>query len=61
MIALPAAGVALLAAIFDGEWGWLLWFFIVFIGGAMIFVIGASLKRHAYKLAERDGIKASDY
>ena len=33
---------------------------VVFPGGAVVFCVGASLKRHAYSLAERDGISSAE-
>ena len=57
MLAVPGTGAALLAGLFGFGWGWLVVAAVTFVAGAVVFVIGSSLKRHAYDIAEReDGI-----
>ncbi len=56
-----AVGLALVGSLFGAGGGWLLWSVIAFVGGAVVFVIGSALKGYSYRLAERDGIKVSDY
>jgi hypothetical protein len=54
MLAVPGAGVSLLAGLLGFGWHWLLSAVVVIVVGAVVFVVGGSLKRHAYTLAERD-------
>jgi hypothetical protein len=60
MLAVPGAGVALLAGLLGFGWHWLLSTVVVFVVGAVVFVVGGSLKGHAYTLAERDGISSAE-
>lgn len=53
-IAGSVAGVA--AGLVGFGWGWLVAAAVTFVVGAVVFVVGSFLKRHAYVLAERDGI-----
>jgi hypothetical protein len=56
LLALSGVPVALLLAILDHGWHWLIMALTTFIGGGAIFVLGNFLKNHAYALGERDGI-----
>lgn len=56
-LAVPGAGVALLAGLLGWGWYWLVADVAVFVLGAVVFVLGSSLKGHSYRLAERDGIE----
>jgi hypothetical protein len=56
MLAVPGSGVALLAGFLGFGWWWLAGTATTFVVGALVSVAGASLKEHAYALAERDGI-----
>ena len=58
MTAIAGAGVGILLGVIGRGWGWLLASAIVFVLGTLVFFLGGSLKRHAYQLAERDGISA---
>jgi hypothetical protein len=62
MLALPSAAICLLAVAMELEWGWpCFWLSLgAFPVGVVVWFIGASLKGHAYRLAERDGISAAD-
>ncbi|OWK35783.1 hypothetical protein [Fimbriiglobus ruber] len=60
MFAIPGAGFAFVAGLSGFGWHWLLLSAIAFGGGAVVFVVGSSLKGHAYRLAERDGILSSE-
>ena len=59
---LAVAGVpaALVAVLMGFGWRGLVVAAVTFPVGAAVFVVGASLKRHAYTLAERDGISAAE-
>jgi hypothetical protein len=60
MIAIPGG----LAGVFFGLMGrgWVVLFVSIaaFVIGVPVFFLGAALKRHAYRLAERDGIFAAE-
>jgi hypothetical protein len=58
MLAVPGAGIALIVGLVGRGWGWLLVSAVAFVVGTLVFMAGGSLKRHAYRLAERDGISA---
>ena len=60
MLAVPGAGVALVVGLLGFGWHWLMLAAVTFPVGAVVFVVGASLKGHAYTLAERDGISSAE-
>lgn len=60
MLAVPAAAVGLGAGLLGFGWHWPVIAVITFLVGAAVFVAGASLKGHAYTLAERDGIASAE-
>lgn len=60
MVAAPGAVVALVAGLLGLGWRWLVLALITFPIGAAVLVLGASLKGHAYTLAERDGISSAE-
>jgi hypothetical protein len=47
---------AIVAGLLGFGWGWLGVAAVCFVAGAVVFVIGGSLKGHAYELARRDAI-----
>ena len=60
MVAVSGAGPALVAGLFGEEWHWLWMAFGGFLLGVLVFIVGASLKVYAYRLAERDGISFAE-
>ena len=60
MSAIPAAGVAIIAGMAGFGWFWSMIDIALFVFGAFVFLVGSSLKGHAYTLAERDGISAAE-
>lgn len=60
MLAAPGAGISLVIGLLGFGWHWLLFTVVVFVVGAAVFVVGGSLKGHAYTLAERDGISSAE-
>jgi hypothetical protein len=60
MLAVPGAAVGLGAGLLGFGWHWLAVAAITFPVGAAVFVVGSSLKGHAYILAERDGISSAE-
>jgi hypothetical protein len=60
MLSVPGAGVALVAGLLGFGWQWLILAAVVFPVSAVVFVVGSSLKGHAYTLAERDGISSAE-
>jgi hypothetical protein len=48
---------ALMMGLLGHGWKWLTVASVVLVIGAVVFVIGGSLKNYAYNLAERDGIE----
>jgi hypothetical protein len=58
--AIPGAGVGLIYLLMGRGWGCLIAWAAVFAVGTLVFFVGASLKSHAYRLAERDGISAAE-
>ena len=60
LLTVPGAVVALVAGFLGFGWHWLVVAAVTFPTGAVVFVIGSSLKGHAYTLAERDGISAAE-
>lgn len=60
LLSVPGVALALLAGLLGFGWHWLLVMLGTFLGGAVVFVAGGSLKRHAYDLAERDGISSAE-
>ena len=56
VVAVPGSVLALLAGLFGLGWRHLAATSLVFIAGAIVFVIGTSFKGYAHDLAERDGI-----
>jgi hypothetical protein len=53
----PGAVLALGAGLLGWGWSWLLLAAVTFVLGAVVFVVGSSLKGRSYRLAERDGIE----
>jgi hypothetical protein len=60
MLAVPGAGVVVVAGLFGAGWRWLLSGVAVFVVGVVVFFVGGSFKGQAYAIAERDGISSAE-
>ena len=60
ILSFAGAGVAVIIGLLGFGWHWLWVALGTFVGGAVVFFVGASLKGHAYTLAERDGISSAE-
>jgi hypothetical protein len=60
VVALAASPIALVSGLLGRGWRHLLISAIVFAVGAVVFLIGSSLKGYAYRLADRDGISSEE-
>jgi hypothetical protein len=60
VLSVGGGAAAFIAGLVGLGWYWLLMAVVTFIVGTGLFVIGGSLKRYAYDLAERDGISAAE-